>query len=218
MDMRARSALAALGVVAYAVVSHTLMTRAADSPLTLAVILGPMAFAFVASTWQLGRRVLAVLLAAGVVAGAAASTLGDGVSPELLYFAQHAGMHAALAIGFGLTLRAGQVSLITRLATRVHAGHVPPTMQAYTRRLTRAWSIYFTAVAAASCALFVFGPFAWWSLFANVLTPVSLGIMFIGEYLLRYRLHPEFERVSIATMIRAFSQRSAPNAAGPQPP
>ena len=35
-----------------------------------------------------------------------------------------------------------------------------------------------------------------WAVFANLLTPLALVAMFVGEYLLRYRLHPEFERAS----------------------
>ena len=31
--------------------------------------------------------------------------------------------------------------------------------------------------------------------------------MFVGEYLLRYRLHPEFERATLADTVRAYSRR-----------
>ena len=43
-----------------------------------------------------------------------------------------------------------------------------------------------------------------WSLFSNVLTPIGVGALFIGEYLLRYRLHPEFERTRMVDAVRAF--------------
>ena len=35
-----------------------------------------------------------------------------------------------------------------------------------------------------------------WSLLANLLTPAVVAALFVGEHLLRYRLHPEFERAA----------------------
>jgi len=57
--------------------------------------------------------------------------------------------------------------------------------------------------------LFGFAPLAAWSLFANVLTPVSLVAMFAIEYLLRYRLHPEFDRVAFLDAVRAYRASAA---------
>jgi hypothetical protein len=39
---------------------------------------------------------------------------------------------------------------------------------------------------------------------ANLLTPLLVGALFLGEYLLRYRLHPEFERTRLVDAVRAF--------------
>ena len=49
-------------------------------------------------------------------------------------------------------------------------------------------------------------------MFANLLTPLAMVLMFVGEYLLRYRLHPEFERATLAQAMRAYSRR--PRGAG----
>ncbi len=35
--------------------------------------------------------------------------------------------------------------------------------------------------------------------------------MFLGEYLLRYRLHPEFERATLAQAMRAYADHGAPH-------
>jgi uncharacterized membrane protein len=84
-------------------------------------------------------------------------------------------------------------------------------MARYTRRLTAAWTSYFFAMVAASLALFFAGDFVHWSLLANVLTPVFTAAFFVGEYLVRYRLHPEFERVGLHRAIAAWrSHRAAP--------
>ena len=86
------------------------------------------------------------------------------------------------------------------------AAGITADMAAYTRRCTWAWVIYFVSMTALSLVLYAGGPFNTWALFANLITPISLGAMFIGEYLLRYQLHPEFERVSLADAIRSFQQ------------
>ena len=31
-----------------------------------------------------------------------------------------------------------------------------------------------------------------------------IGVLFVGEYLVRYRLHPEFERTRLVDAVRAF--------------
>ena len=53
-------------------------------------------------------------------------------------------------------------------------------------------------MAAISIGLFLFAPFDAWALFANLLTPLAMVLLFVGEFLLRYRLHPEFERATLA--------------------
>jgi uncharacterized membrane protein len=77
-------------------------------------------------------------------------------------------------------------------------------MRVYTRKVTLAWTIYFVVMACLSVALFAFAHFETWALFANLLTPFTMALMFGGEYVLRYRLHPEFERASIADAIRSY--------------
>jgi thiosulfate reductase cytochrome b subunit len=44
------------------------------------------------------------------------------------------------------------------------------------------------------------------SLWLMTRTPLALIAMFAGEYWLRFRLHPEFERSSPRDMIRAYRQ------------
>ena len=121
----------------------------------------------------------------------------------MLYLAQHVGVNLFLGVGFGSTLRAGQVPLITTLARRVHR-QFTPDMAIYTRKVTLAWTLYFGAISALSVVLFVAAPFDVWAVYANLLTPLSVALMFGGEYLLRYRLHPEFERASVADAIRSY--------------
>ena len=206
---RMRWLAGAAGALAYAAASHALMTRAQDSAWALAVVLGPLVVLTAAAAWGAGHRLLA--LAGGVAALLLAlqAWSGHGLPARWLYLAQHAGIHLALAAWFGATLRRGAEPLVTALARRVHR-EFPPEMARYTRQVTLAWTLYFAAMALASVLLFATGEFAHWSLLANLLTPVFTAAMFVGEYLVRYWLHPDFERVSLQLALQAWRSHGAP--------
>ena len=130
--------------------------------------------------------------------------LPSRASPAL-YVAQHVGINLFLAFLFGSSLRRGHTPFITNLAQRVHRVFTHD-MATYTRKATIAWTIYFVGMALVSLLLYAFAPFDAWALFANLLTPLAVLLMFGAEYLLRYRLHPEFERTSFMDAARAYMQ------------
>lgn len=200
--------LGAVLALGYALLCHQLMTEPGHTPLALLVVLGPVAGLGLLSLWTSGQYLLASggLLLAGLLGWLLQS---ERLSVQWLYLLQHAGMHLALALWFGLTLRPGRRPLISALAQRVH-GTLSAEMEVYTRHVTLAWVGYFVLITTASLGLFFSGRFAWWSLLANVLTPIAMVLMFVGEYLLRYRLHPEFERVSIGSAMRAWRSLQSP--------
>ena len=101
-----------------------------------------------------------------------------------------------------------ELALITRLALRVH-GSLPPAMVRYTRGVTALWAAYFLLMALASCALFVFGSLRAWSILANLVTLPLVALIFVGEYLVRLRLHPRFDHVSLLDGVRAFMEKPA---------
>lgn len=121
------------------------------------------------------------------------------------YGLPHAGSYLLLLWYFGRTLRRGQEPLITRLARRVH-GTLPPYMETYTRRLTAAWCLFFSAQLVCSPALFVLASVDTWSLFINLLNLPLVALMFIGEYLYRVLRFPSYQHASIATTIKAFTK------------
>ena len=92
--------------------------------------------------------------------------------------------------------------LIVQVARRVHA--LTPAMHAYATNVTRAWAIYFVVMAVVSVALYLLAPFSVWAVFGNVVTPLSVVVMFVAEYWLRYQLHPEFERVTMRVAVNAW--------------
>ena len=206
--MRARTIVVGASGVAYVLASHWLMTRAPASEWNAVVIVGPMLVLLAVYAWQRRQRLLCGVATIGFVALVGLGWRGGGISPDVLYVTQHVAIHAALATVFGTTLRAGREPLITALARRVHDG-LTPDMVSYSRKVTLAWAIYFVAMGLVSIALFVLAPFDVWATFANFGTPVSMAVLFVGEYVLRYRLHPEFERATLGAAMRAYSRREA---------
>ncbi len=194
-------ALLLLAGVAYAGVSHWMMLFHAAEPWAVAVLLGPLwltALGLAGS--RFGAWGLAVAAAAGVI-GFALVLRGEAGDPNRLYVFQHAGINALLCGWFGGSLRGDRLPLISQFAQRVHP--LSPGMRSYTANVTRVWTLYFALMVVASIAVYAFLSFAAWSVLANLLTPLMVAGLFIGEYLLRYRLHPEFERSRLADMVRA---------------
>jgi uncharacterized membrane protein len=203
---RMRYALIALVAAAYIFGSQWLMTAAPESAWAVVALLSPMLIAVMLGAWRAKHRWLSVGATLLFVALCAAGLSGAHVSAQALYLAQHVGVNLFLGAWFASTLRPGAQALISQLAARVR--HLTPGKAVYTRKLTFAWVVFFAAIVAVSVALFTLAPFDTWALFANVVTPVAVVSMFVGEYLLRYRLHPEFDRTTLGDAIRAYRQGS----------
>ena len=216
--MPARIVAIALLSAGYLALSQWLMTSAPDSPWNAAALLAPVLAAAAIAAWAAGQRVRSVLALAGIAALCLQALLGVLIPAPLLYLGQHVGINLGLAWWFGSGLREGHEALVTRMAGLVHR-HMTAPMVAYTRNVTRAWVVYFIAMSATSLLLFVLAPFETWAWFANFATPPALAAMFGGERLLRYRLHPDFERSSVADAIRAYRQAFATGTSsrGPRP-
>ena len=124
------------------------------------------------------------------------------------YGISHAVIYLSLLWLFGRTLWHGKEPLVTRLARRVH-GTLPSELEAYTRRVTYAWCVFFAAQMVISALLFNFASLDIWSLFINVLNFPLLALMFSGEYVYRVIRHREFPHASVFDGIRAFSNHAA---------
>jgi uncharacterized membrane protein len=195
-------ALLLIAGVAYAGVSHWMMLFHAAAPWAVVVLLGPLwltALGLAGS--RFGRWGLAVAGIAGL-AGFALVLLGEAGDPNRLYVFQHAAINALLCGWFGLSLRGEGLSLIGQFAQRVHA--MTPAMRVYTAQVTRVWTVYFALMVVASIVVYLSMSFAAWSVLANLLTPMCVTGLFVGEHLMRYRLHPEFERTRLVDAVRAF--------------
>ena len=114
------------------------------------------------------------------------------------------------------SLRPGRLSWIGEAALRVH-GRLTPAMVAYCTAVTRVWAVYFVAMAALSLVVHAACAWSTWSLLANLATPLAIAALIVGEHLLRYRLHPDFERATLADVVRTFGGRPAPPPAADAP-
>jgi uncharacterized membrane protein len=206
-----RLVAAGLAGAAYVLGAHWLMTSEPSSAWNAALVVGPMLGLAAWLAWQRGRRVLGLVVALATAALVVHGWRGGALPAGSIYVGQHVAVHVLLAFVFGLTLQAGREPLVAALARRVHGGAFTPAIAAYARKVTAAWTAYFLAMAALSLVLYAFASFALWAAFANLLTPLAIVAMFLGEYLLRYRLHPEFERTTLAQAMRAYADRATPH-------
>ena len=126
---------------------------------------------------------------------------------QLMYVLQHGAIHLALGWSFAITLRPGSTPLISALARGLHTRlgqDFTPALAHYTRRLTALWVAYFVGMVAVSALIFWLAPWPVWSVFGNLVTPLAAAALFVGEYLLRYRWHPEFARITLRAAFEAY--------------
>jgi uncharacterized membrane protein len=127
---------------------------------------------------------------------------------QALYFAQHVGTNALLAWVFGHTLAAGSTPLVVTFARMVHP-NLPPEIEAYARKVTVAWTVFFLLTCVISAVLFFAAPLAVWSAFGVLLQWPSVAVFFIGEYLLRRRLFSQFDHASLKQGFDAYNQHQS---------
>jgi uncharacterized membrane protein len=201
-------ALVVLLAVCGAVLAHYAIVQAQSPTLGALLSLLPVAGVGFVAARRAPRRE-PVLWA--VALSAVALWLGWGVLEQHftnLFFIEHAGMNLLLAVTFGRTLLGDREPLCTRFARIIH-GTLRPDVALYTRRVTLAWTIFFTSLFVLSCVLY-FGKFvAAWSFLANIASPILIAAMFVVEYAIRHRALPNHERIGILGGLRAFSQHVA---------
>ncbi|MBL8303485.1 MAG: hypothetical protein JNM26_12005 [Ideonella sp.] len=205
-----RLAAGLLAAAAYALLSHWLTVQSAGQAWALPAVLAPFWLAALVVAWRRRQAWQAAALLLAVVAVAWVVQRGGLGDMNRLYLLQHAGIHLALFAAFASSLRAGRTPLIGGIAARVHGHALTPAMAAYSRRVTAVWAGYFLAMALVSVGVYQRCSIEVWSLLANLATPLLIAALFVGEYLLRYRLHPEFERASLIDAARAWQRGATP--------
>ena len=203
---------AAVGAAAVVYLGLGYIAGAWPHPPRLAVVVGlvPLFGWLLAAAWQLRWRVPALGLWAltAVLLWRHLGTLRDHAA--LVYCIQHVGAMATLALSFGATLWAGHDrALCSRIARACIAGDIDDDYYRYTWQVTLAWTVLFLALGTASVVLFSLGALTWWSLLANVATPLLVGAMFVVEYAVRVRVLPGRPHMSIAATVRGWQRYRA---------
>jgi len=204
--LRSRDALGiaaiCLLIVAYTCLSHYCNTHGAHR-LGAALALAPL-LAFALGVLRHTVPVFVLLLATAV----GALLLYDAwpileKNFSVVYLLQECGMYGLLALGFGRSLRAGDVALCTQLADKLH-GPLNAAEIRYSRRVTLAWTLFFVVMTAAVAVLYVSVPRAVWSAFVNFGAIPLIVTMFAVEYAVRRRVLPHSERRGIWATMRVF--------------
>jgi uncharacterized membrane protein len=203
ITQRAALAAALAGAAACLALAYLSSTGRLPPLLSVALSLVTPLVGAVVLTWRTRSRWL-VLLAVVALAVAAAFHLDElARHVSALWFVQHAGVHALLAIVFGRTLLRGEVPLATRIARAVLPS-MPPEVVRYSRSVTVAWTVYFIAMTALSVVLFFGASTAAWSAFATLVSGPLVAVMFALEFALRRRVLPASHCASIAETVAGF--------------
>jgi uncharacterized membrane protein len=205
-ERRPRRALRIIAVgvllVAYTCLSHYCNTRGAHRLGAVLALAPPVAFLVTVLRHSVPASVVLLATALGAL------LLYDNwpileKNFSVVYLLQECGMYGLLAVGFGRSLRTGEVALCTRLADKLH-GPLNAAEIRYSRRVTLAWTLFFALMGATIVVLYVTAPRAVWSAFVNFLaTPLILS-MFAAEYVVRGRVLPHTERRGVWATVRVF--------------
>lgn len=130
-------------------------------------------------TFKMGQRYRWMSLAALLLA--APALFWNTLLPLKLY-------PVAISIGmlalFGASLLRPP-SIIERLA-RSQDPDLPPFAIAYTRHVTQIWCLFFALNGSIAFATAVWASEAAWSLYTGVISYVLMGLLFVGEYVVRF--------------------------------
>lgn len=199
-------AIAVTAVAGYLGLSY--FAAKSEHPSLAATLFGitPLAAAMLMIAWNSRARWAALLVYALCLAAISVGFDRLQAHSQWLYFLQHFGAMCGLAVTFGATLGGEDDAraLCSRMASRMLGGTSDAALMRYTWKVTLAWTVFFTLCALASVLLFAFGPIEAWSAFANLGTPLLLGAMFVGEYLIRQRALPAHASVTIRRIVETY--------------
>ena len=184
-----RGALAALLLVAYPILTHIAVSTGLAYVARIAwLCLATLVFVAAPAKWRYAG--LALLLVPLVVADAGMLLKAPSVVFNLVF-----------AAWFGLSLAAGEEPVISWFA-RLERGELTAELANYTRRLTGIWTVFFVLMAAVAALLAVFAASETWSIFANGVDYVLVGVLFVGEYAYRRVRYPHYRHASLADLVR----------------
>jgi uncharacterized membrane protein len=185
------------------------IAASSDNPPLVSLLVGLLPLAALALTvaWQSSARLVAVPLSVAALIWAVWNLQLLRGHVASFYFVQHVGAMVMLGLMFGSTLWGGHdKALCSRIAAMVMPEALEPDYMRYTWQVTWVWTLFFVISGCLSVGLFFWGPLEWWALFANVLTPVLVGALFVAEYIVRIRILPNRPHLSIAGTVQAYQR------------
>jgi uncharacterized membrane protein len=179
----------------------------------LSVMLDDRRLQWLALVWLLGLALAGALIQRRAWAwliwiGAAALNWWLVVAGHGLFalYVPPAAIPAALFLLFAGSLRAGQVPLVTRIATFMHGGSLPEDLQRYTRQVTQLWCLVCVMLFLSAVLLAVFATPTLWSLMTNLVHYLVLGAVFVLEYAWRRVRFRHHEHLGLVQFLRRMTQ------------
>jgi uncharacterized membrane protein len=203
--------------IAYPIAAHVAISRRS-------VVVTALAIAILAALWiipSVVRGRIAAWIALPVI-GYVCWRLAHAQGAAVALYLPPVLIQGFMAWVFGRTLVAGDVPLIARLVRVLHATDtepVDPAVWPYARRLTMAWTALFVGLAAVNFILAsiampdglislagydppVSVPQHVWSLFANLLNYLIIGVFFAVEHAYRRHRFPKQPYRNLADFVR----------------
>jgi uncharacterized membrane protein len=115
-------------------------------------------------------------------------------------------INLALAVWFGRTLAPGEEPMISWFARLVRGTELAPDLARYTRYSTVMWTVFFVITAAAAAALAALATPQTWSLFANGIDYLLVGVLFVVEYVFRRVRYRHHEHPPLAEVVRTVAR------------
>src|SRR6266851_8907390 len=189
-----RPALGVLLFLAYPVLTHAAVTTGlAYLAWTAWLCIAALVLLSFPGPWGLAG--FALLAAAPLV-----------VDAEVLLKLPPVVINLALAVWFGRTLAPGEEPMISWFGRLVRGTELAPDLARYTRYSTVVWTAFFVIMAAAAAALAALATPQTWSLFANGIDYLLVGVLFLGEYVFRRVRYRHHEHRPLADVVRTVAR------------
>jgi uncharacterized membrane protein len=110
---------------------------------------------------------------------------------------------------FAASLRRGREPVISRIA-RLDRGELSNELAVYTRRLTWIWTFFFAFMVLLCVLLALSAPLPVWSLFANIINYLLVGLLFFGEFVYRRLRYSHYVHASpLRVILRIWDEAAA---------
>lgn len=120
-----------------------------------------------------------------------------------LYLLQYSAIMVVFMTWFGQSLLPNKQALCTQFSTYIH-DVVSERLARYTYLVTIGWTVFFLLMLVTSFVLYTAVSIEAWSFFTYFLTTPLVGLMFLGEYIIRKQMLPASEALDFMSAIRAY--------------